>query len=81
MRALVIPPAWRQVWIRPRPHGHLQAVGTDDAGLCPNCAPRSPSPAAACPGPASPPAPSACSTSASSALAATGTPAGASPTA
>lgn len=31
-RALVIPPAWRDVWICPYPHGHLQAVGTDDAG-------------------------------------------------
>ena len=29
---LVIPPAWRDVWITPHPHGHLQAVGTDDAG-------------------------------------------------
>jgi len=32
IRALVIPPAWRDVWICPFPHGHLQAVGTDDAG-------------------------------------------------
>ncbi|MFF4362670.1 DNA topoisomerase IB [Streptomyces sp. NPDC001604] len=32
IRALVIPPAWRDVWICPWPHGHLQAVGTDDAG-------------------------------------------------
>ena len=31
-RALVIPPAWRDVWICPFPHGHLQAVGTDEAG-------------------------------------------------
>lgn len=31
-RALVIPPAWRDVWICPHPNGHLQAVGTDDAG-------------------------------------------------
>jgi DNA topoisomerase IB len=31
-RDLVIPPAWRDVWITPYPHGHLQAVGTDDAG-------------------------------------------------
>ncbi|MGW4524075.1 DNA topoisomerase IB [Amycolatopsis sp. NPDC004378] len=29
---LVIPPAWRQVWICPHPNGHVQAVGTDDAG-------------------------------------------------
>lgn len=28
----MIPPAWRDVWISPYPHGHLQAVGTDDAG-------------------------------------------------
>jgi len=31
-RALVIPPAWREVWICPHANGHLQAVGTDDAG-------------------------------------------------
>jgi DNA topoisomerase-1 len=29
---LVIPPAWRYVWICPYPNGHLQAVGTDAAG-------------------------------------------------
>ena len=29
---LVIPPAWRDVWICPHPRGHLQAVGTDEAG-------------------------------------------------
>lgn len=29
---LVIPPAWRRVWICPHPTGHIQAVGTDDAG-------------------------------------------------
>src|SRR5690606_19806434 len=28
----VIPPAWRDVRICPWPHGHLQAVGVDDAG-------------------------------------------------
>ena len=32
IRALVIPPAWKDVWITPYPNGHLQAVGTDDAG-------------------------------------------------
>ena len=32
IRALVIPPAWRDVWICPLPNGHLQAVGTDSAG-------------------------------------------------
>jgi len=32
VRALTIPPAWRNVWICPWPNGHLQAVGTDDAG-------------------------------------------------
>lgn len=32
MRALVIPPAWDDVWISRRPDGHIQAVGTDDAG-------------------------------------------------
>ena len=31
-RMLVIPPAWEKVWICPVPNGHLQAVGTDDAG-------------------------------------------------
>lgn len=31
-KALVIPPAWRDVWICPVENGHLQAVGTDDAG-------------------------------------------------
>ncbi|WAL67499.1 DNA topoisomerase IB [Amycolatopsis cynarae] len=29
---LAIPPAWRNVWVSPDPNGHLQAVGTDDAG-------------------------------------------------
>lgn len=29
---LVIPPAWRDVWISVDPLGHIQAVGTDDAG-------------------------------------------------
>jgi DNA topoisomerase IB len=29
---LVIPPAWRDVRICPWPNGHLQVVGTDDAG-------------------------------------------------
>ena len=32
IRALVIPPAWREVWICPYPNGHIQAVGTDAAG-------------------------------------------------
>ncbi|MFE7845422.1 DNA topoisomerase IB [Microbacterium sp. NPDC057407] len=32
IRALVIPPAWQDVWICTRPDGHIQAVGTDDAG-------------------------------------------------
>ena len=31
-KALVIPPAWRDVWITPHENGHLQAVGTDEAG-------------------------------------------------
>src|SRR5690554_2530590 len=30
--ALVIPPAWTDVWIAPHPNGHIQAVGTDAAG-------------------------------------------------
>ena len=32
VKSLVIPPAWTDVWICPWPNGHLQAVGTDDAG-------------------------------------------------
>lgn len=32
VNALAIPPAWTEVWICPHPLGHLQAVGTDDAG-------------------------------------------------
>jgi DNA topoisomerase IB len=32
VRALAIPPAWRDVWICPWPNGHLQAVGIDEAG-------------------------------------------------
>jgi DNA topoisomerase I len=31
-RDLVIPPAWKDVWITPYANGHLQAVGTDAAG-------------------------------------------------
>jgi len=29
---LVIPPAWKDVWICPWPNGHIQATGFDDAG-------------------------------------------------
>ncbi|MDP2772746.1 MAG: DNA topoisomerase IB [Nocardioides sp.] len=32
VRDLVIPPAWRDVWVTPHDNGHLQAVGTDEAG-------------------------------------------------
>src|SRR4051812_40867610 len=32
IRDLVIPPAWKKVWICPYPNGHIQAVGTDAAG-------------------------------------------------
>ena len=32
IRELVIPPAWKDVWICPYPFGHIQAVGTDAAG-------------------------------------------------
>ena len=32
IRGLVIPPAWREVWICPWPHGHIQAVGSDEKG-------------------------------------------------
>jgi DNA topoisomerase-1 len=32
IRALVIPPAWTDVWICPNPRGHLQATGRDARG-------------------------------------------------
>ena len=32
IRALVIPPAWREVWICSDPNGHLQAAGRDQRG-------------------------------------------------
>ena len=32
VQALVIPPAWQDVWIAPWPNGHIQAVGVDAAG-------------------------------------------------
>ena len=32
IRALVIPPAWRDVWISPNPRAKLQATGVDSAG-------------------------------------------------
>ena len=32
LRELVIPPAWRDVWICPHPAGHIQAIGIDAAG-------------------------------------------------
>ena len=32
IRSLVIPPAWRDVWICPTPSGHIQAVGRDARG-------------------------------------------------
>src|ERR671921_848265 len=32
IRELVLPPAWRDVWICPYPDGHLQATGIDAAG-------------------------------------------------
>lgn len=32
LKSLAIPPAWKDVWICPWPNGHIQAVGTDDAG-------------------------------------------------
>lgn len=32
IRALVIPPAWNDVWICPYPNGHIQAIGYDLAG-------------------------------------------------
>jgi DNA topoisomerase-1 len=32
IRSLVIPPAWRDVWISPDPRGHLQVTGIDARG-------------------------------------------------
>jgi DNA topoisomerase IB len=32
VKALVLPPAWENVWICPDADGHIQAVGTDTAG-------------------------------------------------
>ena len=32
IRALVIPPAWTNVWINPDPRGHIQATGRDARG-------------------------------------------------
>jgi len=32
IKSLAIPPAWEDVWICPAPNGHIQAVGTDNAG-------------------------------------------------
>src|SRR5690348_12809047 len=32
IKALVIPPAWQDVWISPDARGHIQAVGVDAAG-------------------------------------------------
>lgn len=32
LRSLVIPPAWRDVWISPDERGHIQATGVDVAG-------------------------------------------------
>jgi DNA topoisomerase IB len=32
IKALVIPPAWEDVWICVDPQGHTQAIGTDAAG-------------------------------------------------
>jgi DNA topoisomerase I len=32
IRALAIPPAWKDVWICPWPNGHIQATGIDAAG-------------------------------------------------
>src|SRR5712672_51077 len=32
VKDLLLPPAWKKVWISPYPNGHIQAVGTDAAG-------------------------------------------------
>ena len=37
IRALVIPPAWTNVWISPLPQGHLQATGRDSRGASNTC--------------------------------------------
>jgi len=32
IKALVIPPAWEDIWISPSPRGHIQAIGRDARG-------------------------------------------------
>jgi DNA topoisomerase-1 len=32
VQSLVIPPAWKDVWVCPSPDGHIQATGVDDRG-------------------------------------------------
>ncbi|MFF5232570.1 DNA topoisomerase IB [Dactylosporangium sp. NPDC000521] len=32
IKALAVPPAWKDVWVSDDPRGHIQAVGTDAAG-------------------------------------------------
>ena len=32
IKSLAVPPAWMEVWISPRPRGHLQATGRDHRG-------------------------------------------------
>jgi DNA topoisomerase-1 len=32
IKALAIPPAWKEVWICPNPNGHIQATGRDARG-------------------------------------------------
>jgi DNA topoisomerase-1 len=32
IKSLAIPPAWKDVWICPHPHGHIQATGRDARG-------------------------------------------------
>ena len=32
IKSLVIPPAWKDLWITPHANGHLQVVGTDARG-------------------------------------------------
>lgn len=32
LKSLAVPPAWKNVWICPDAHGHIQATGTDEAG-------------------------------------------------
>lgn len=32
LNGLAVPPAWKNVWLCPKPHGHIQATGYDEKG-------------------------------------------------